>query len=123
MTSPKEHTKQIAESISALSPKEIYAEINSRPLYQQKDAGKYYIGLKVKWPLYLTSINMLGEKTAWLFMGTQLVGGYSINCFVEISRYPQLRLDKGNSVIWVSGEIENVDKMLINLTNVSLEFE
>ena len=120
--SSESKTKRIAENKFSLLPKEIFEEINSRPVYQQKDARKYYIGSKVKWPLYLSSIHMLDEKTAWVFMRTQ--GGFdTISCFVEISRYPQLKRVKGNSVIWVSGEIETVGKLSINLCNVSLDFE
>jgi hypothetical protein len=62
--SPESKTKQIAENKFALSPKEIFEDIDSRPVFQQKDAWKYYIGLKVKWRLCLISISMLDEKNS-----------------------------------------------------------
>jgi len=117
-------TKQIAEKEFDPSPEEIYKDIESRPLFQQKDAMEYYIGLKVKWQLCLSSISMLDEETARVSMGTGTLSSIvNISCFVEISHYPQLKVAKQGLVIWVSGEISSIDQLGIVLSNVSLEFE
>jgi hypothetical protein len=58
-------------------------------------------------------------------MSAEGIIGRKISCSVDISRYPQLKVAKQGSVIWVSGEINNYLDMLgsIELSNVSLEFE
>lgn len=111
------------ENIFSLSPKEIFEEIDSRPVFQRKDARKHYVGLKVKWRLHLSSVTKWNEKTVEVHMYDMQVLSPSISCVVEISRYPQLKVAKENSVIWVSGEISQIHELGIHLSNVSLEFE
>ena len=125
--SPESKTKQIDEKqFFALTPKEILENIKSRPVFQQEDARKYYIGLKVKWRLYLFSVDKdkKDEKTAQVCVTTKELSGSLIFCSVEVSRYPQLKLAKRNAIILVSGEISEVDRgNNIFLSSASLEFE
>lgn len=119
---PKSKTKKVDENKLNISPGEIYADIESRPLFQQNDARRYYIGLKVKWRLNLSSVSILDEKTARLFL-LQKETHRMICSDIKISRYPQLKVARNGLVIWVSGKISNVDVLGIDLSDVSLEFE
>ena len=67
---------------------------------------------------------MRDDKTARVGLNTQEKFIPRIWCYVDISHYPQLRVAKSDSVIWISGEIESFDGLTdINLSNVTLEFE
>jgi hypothetical protein len=121
--SPSPKTKEVAEKKLNMSPEEIFAEIESRPLFQQEDARKYYAGLKVKWQLHLSSISMLDEKRARIYMFPTDTIGKVVLCSIEMSHYPQLKVVRTNAVVWVSGEIARIDELSISLSNTSLEFE
>jgi len=107
----------------SLSPKEICEEIRSRPVFQQEDAAKYYTGLMVRWRLRLKLVSKPDEKTVGVLMRTDESLEEQILFTVEISKYPQLKFAKKDTLIWVSGEIKKIDPPMIHLSNVSLVFE
>ncbi len=111
------------ESKFSRSPKEICEDIRSRPVFQQEDTAKYYTGLMVRWSLRLKLVSKLDEKTVRVLMRTDEFLEEQILFTVEISKYPQIKFAKENTLIWVSGEIKKIEPPLIHLSNVSLVFE
>ena len=90
------------------TPKEVADEINSTPLFQQKDAEKNYIGIKVRWDVSLSLVHSGSNNNVEL---TCEFKGYSrfVNIKTNLEKYPKIKILKRGQKITVYGEIIKID--------------
>ena len=122
------------ENKLSVSLKEICKDIDSRPLAQQAETAKQYIGIMVKrecLKVLEVEINPGDDSIYNLDLtfpdqSTSLNRKRIIRCSVSKDQYPRLRIAREGIELYVSGEIEwfwRVDESYIALSNVTLEFE
>ena len=130
---PESKTEQITENKLNFSLKAICEDIDSRPLAQQAEAEKQYLGMKIKREcLKVLEINSLDEDrynlTLTLPDRPNLPSSkWMILCDVSKDKYPELRVAKGGVVFYLNGEIKEMFRIRlvphITLSDVTLEFE
>lgn len=119
------------ENKLSVSLKEICKDINSRPLLQQEETAKRYIGINIQEEhLKLFDIHEYPEDgTFGLTMilphesDESYLTGRKIFCTVERDKHPQLNAAKRGLEFYVSGQIEDAGSTYIKLSDVSLKFD
>ena len=105
------HTSSLEKDNSGYSihptPKEIADEIDSLPPYQQVEAEKNYIGLKVKWDVSLSLVHHRDDNEVILSCTTK---GYSryVKFKSSLEKYPEIKIAKEGQKITVYGAIERI---------------
>jgi hypothetical protein len=130
---PREHSvesnKVSEEDKVQISLSKIVQDIDSRPLLQQDETAKQYIGLEIQNEsiLLIDVIESARMVRLMMVLPEQVqegrVGGRYISCTVQRDKYPQLVAAKRGAKFRVSGEITGIDPVYIHLSNVSLSFE
>lgn len=136
-TSDKKSRSSDNKNTLIVSLKRICEDIDSRPLAQQKETAKKYVGTKIKkdcFRVHGVEINP-GDSTIY---NLELVfpdeasfpnSGWLILCNVSKDRYPQLLFAQEGMEVYVSGEIQTTFKRVgdpykcVVLSNLTLEFE
>ena len=112
----------------AVSPREIYEEIRSRPPLQRPDTIKNYIGNRVDWLLEFSSAKeekdgrvSVSLRTSY---GSPPVFPVGVSGEVNLSDYPWLKITQEGDEVWVRGTIRAVDTLgLIELDAMELELK
>lgn len=104
-------------------PQAISQEIKMRPPYQREDAGRYYVGLRVRWRLSLSSVRKGTEGVAEFQFTPPGRREPQVKCAVPMASYPELKIATEGSELWVSGRIAGVTLSTIRLSDVLLEFD
>jgi hypothetical protein len=110
---------------------DIYADIESRPLVQQKATASWYIGMRVEGErVSLEDLTEDAKNDAFVLTllpsgGTQVTSlpRPVIRCHVCRGLYPELNSAKKNLVLTVYGTIENVDHGRFDLSDVILHLD
>jgi hypothetical protein len=120
-----------AENKLPISLTEICKDIDSRPLVQQEETAKRYIGVNVRRE-HLKLLNISEDTTERTFtLALTLPGqtdvsyltGRQIHCKVGREQYPELNGAQRGADLYVSGRIELTGQGYIHLADVSIEFE
>ncbi len=123
------------ENKLSVSLKEICKDIDSRPLAQQSETEKQYLGLRIKRePLKVLDVEINpGDESIYNLIltfpdqPTFPNSKWRILCTVSKDQYPQLRIAREGMEFYVSAEIEMMFRKdtvpYIDLSNVTLEFE
>lgn len=107
------------------SPEEIFEDIESRPPFQRKEIEKYFQDLKVKrWAVTISLVFESHDGKCQIHLRPRS-NGKIVSCFVDIHRYPEVKIVDEKTRLWVSGRIKSVDweSGEIALSDASLEFE
>jgi hypothetical protein len=112
-----------------LSLKKICEDIESRPLVQQEETAKHYVGIQVKeQELELFDIYPKNNKfgLSMIIPGqpdVTFLKGIRIYFSVDRNQYPELNAAKKGLQLYVTGKIEEATSLSIQLSDVSLKFE
>jgi hypothetical protein len=111
-------------NLSKLSPLEIHREVNSRPLYQQDDAGKNYIGNKITWKLSLADIRKYKEllTVSGAEIDSKKMEVAVVTCEVKEKQYPRLQTLNKNDIFYITGSIASVTAYGIEVKDCILSF-
>lgn len=106
-------------------PIEIIEDVDGAPPYQQRERGKHYSGIKVKWlsffdTIYKSQYNQNGETRVTL-VANKTLRYPRIDCIIDIEEYPELKTIHQGAKIIISGKIDNVSYHDIFLINVKLK--
>src|SRR5207237_9214935 len=97
----------------------IIKEIDSRPPFQQEEAGQHYLGLNVKWKVTFHSARKVSDTVTFLMLLDR--GSYPwIYCDVFISDYPAIKTAQQGSKLFVTAAIARIEGNTITLTNVKM---
>jgi len=122
----------MSEAITPLrSLKEICQDIASRPLVQQKEPAKRYIGIEIQREhLRLFHVTEDVDKGAFTLtltlpgqMDVSYLTGRKMYCTVKRDKYPQLNAAKKGDSLYVSGRIEDAGESYIHLSDASVSFD
>ncbi len=102
------------------NPSEIINSIKNRPPYQQKDATKYYIGLRVHWNGKLSSAYPENKGKISIFLISDEWQNVFVNFEVRESDYPEIKTMHKNTAIELEGTILEVGFDNIKLENVKI---
>lgn len=111
-----------SKKISLLSIEDIEETIEKFPPAQRDDARNNFKGIKVEWDLYLFNARKERNNIIRLTLGTEKRGFPFVICNVSLKEYPELAVLPKDTKIKIRGEIEKVDGLDIELTNVELFF-
>lgn len=101
-------------------PEEIVAEINSRPLLQQDESARHYVGQRFRWRVTLSSAFIKSPGLIALMLKDR--GRYPwVYCDVTTESYPWLQTAKTGVELYVIGAIAEVRGSAVYLKDVSLE--
>ena len=115
-----------AKEVSPLSYSEIQKAIDKAPPLQRDYVGSKFKGIKVEWDTFFASASNKGNNMVRLLLRVNdskaryMVG--LVRCEVSLDKYPELNILSAETKIKIQGEIEAVDRMGIDLTNVKLFF-
>jgi len=116
----KKKTKNKSEVFNLL-PDEIIKEMDKIPPLQRDKLKESYNGLRVEWKTKFLIANLSKNGNVHLMLLDR--GNYPwICCDVKINDYPELKVVKEGAVIWISGEIIEVDGNKITVKPSSLRF-
>ena len=114
----------ISEYRLSPSPGEITNSIKKLSPFQQQEACNNYTGVKVQWYVKLSGIKPLGDflpgEPSFYLLSHDVKDGIGVNCQIDVSEYPELKIIPHAHKMWIAGTIKNVDTMWINLTDVRL---
>ncbi len=102
------------------NPSEIISSIKNRPPYQQQDARKYYIGLKVNWKGKLSNAHPEDKKRISVFLRSDEWRNVFVRFSVKQTDYPELKSMDENTEIKIQGTILDVGLSEITLENVKI---
>jgi hypothetical protein len=85
-------------------PSDIKKVIRDAPSLRQSARAQEFVGLKVQWRTTLGSAEEKDDGTVRLYLSEGDFGP-SVWCEVPADRYPDLRLAREGTTIWVAGEI------------------
>ena len=89
-------------------PSKIRREIHKCPPYQREAKLKSYLGLPLQWKTELEAIHDQSEGVIRLMMLDR--GNYPwVYCSANISEYPELKVIKKGTRMWVAGKLEGID--------------
>lgn len=119
------------ENKLSVTLKEICRDIDSRPLLQQEETAKRYIGINIQEEhLKLFDIHEYPEDGTFdLTMilphesDESYLTGRKIFCTIERDKHPQLNAAKKGLEFYVSGQIKDAGSTYIELSDVSLKFD
>ncbi len=119
------------ENKLGVSLKEICKDIDSRPLAQQSDTAKQYVGIRIQEErLKLLDISKIPEGDIYLLSmvfpdqsDTSYSTGRRIICDIPKEQHPELNLAKQGVEIYISGQIKEAGAKYIELSDVSLKFD
>lgn len=96
-------------------PINIMKQIQSAPLYQQKEIANHYIGLKIKW--ILTLFHIYKHETNIISVSMEFnVGQYpDINFIVDIEKYPILKTANAGKMFEITGKIIACETLHISI--------
>jgi len=106
------------------SPQEIASDVGNHPPLQQGDMAKHYCGLLVHWKVMVNTIKP--QPNNFALMLCYVEDPRVAVCFtVSLEQFPQIRIAKHDSKVWVSGEIESYTPFseIVYLKDVSLNFD
>jgi hypothetical protein len=114
--------KPETKDYSSPSALEIVEDIKSRPLYQQHEAERHYVGLKVRWRLNVVSVRQQAETGAMARLLCNVDGSYPWITATDISftKHPELKILRADAELWISGTIERVEGHDICLSNAEI---
>jgi hypothetical protein len=104
------------------SIKEIVADIDSHPPFQQDTIRNSYIGVKMQWYVSFSNMKAHQDSTYFLLLSDKdsLTG---VACIVDIMDYPELKRMPSGQKLWVAGKIHHIEPMYIELVDAQLSFE
>ena len=112
------------------TPKEIKEAIDAVAPYARPGVTKNYLGIKVRWPVIFHNIReqvrghcVFMSCAAHTEQGPFL--GVVVVCYVDLKKYPQLRVAREKQRLWVAGEISEIVHLgfYIELSNAHIKFE
>ncbi len=117
----KKNRTESKSEVFNLLPKKIIKEIDKIPPLQRDKLKESYKGLRVEWKTKFYSANLNKNGNVSLMLLDR--GDFPlILCDVNINDYPELNVVKEGAVIWISGEIIDVDVVSITVKPSSLRF-
>jgi hypothetical protein len=117
----KRHNKKRTSDSLSLLPKTIVKEVDSYPPLQRNQIEDSYKGIKVEWKTKFQEAHLRNDGTTHLMLLDR--GSYPwVYCDVRVSDYPELKVIKEGTIIWVSGEIIKVVGNTITVKPTKLRF-
>jgi len=103
-----------------ITPKTILDDIKSAPPLRRDTVAENYTGIKVAWDAYVVGGYPRGDREYFIFLGWKEDKSTVICCYVDVTKYPELKVIKEQQLVNVQGEIESIrqigDVMLKNCT-------
>lgn len=105
---------------SAPLPKQITAEIASRPPLQRDEAAAHYVGQRFKWRVTLNAAKKIVPGRIQLILSSD--GAYPwVYCVVPEAKYLWLQTAKEGTEFYITGDISEVGGGTISLTDAIVE--
>jgi hypothetical protein len=120
-----EHIPIRQRKASHPTPVEIHDAVKKSPPFQQDECWSHFIGLKVEWPVEYYNVRHQGSRTDYCvnLIFRENHQQMTVRCTVNIDDYPILKIVGRNHLVWIRGEIELLDDVIIMLRDATLEFE
>ena len=125
----RDHTLAVSEARSVpvravrIAPVDfasITATIDATPPLQRDDIAKRYVGLTIRWSMFLWSASKAQGGTVRLTLDFGPGNEGLIHCDVPLDDYRELNIFERGHPITVIGEIETVERSFVRLKNVQL---
>jgi len=111
------------------SPTEILTQLRSLPAFQQKEARKAYVGIKVDWRVSFSSMTEVSPFDGHQSGSTHRVYLYPpeghvpfVTVDVDIEQIPRLKVTHDETPMNVTGIISSVEPLHIELKDAKLSF-
>ncbi|MDZ7641682.1 MAG: hypothetical protein U5J62_06650 [Desulfurivibrio sp.] len=89
-------------------PSKIRREISKCPPFQREAKRSSYLGIHFQWRTRLEAIHGQPEGTIQLMMLDR--GNYPwVYCSVNISEFPELKVAKKGTRLWIAGKLKGID--------------
>jgi len=106
------------------TPKDIISSVSGLPMLNRKPQLESFLGLNVKWNLYIRSVNYdYKDPQSVNISMVQEDPFVTIYCSVPLAGYPELKMIRDKTKAEVYGTISEVRPFEIVLKNVSLHIE
>ena len=91
-----------------MTPSELVHAIDDVPPYQREEVAKHYVGLLVRWKGELRSASPSKGKKIALLLSRQQMGSVIVECSVNESDYPSLKVMKEGTLVVIQGKIARI---------------
>lgn len=114
------------------TPTEIGKQLLALPVFQRKAATSSYLGLKVRWRVKLSALDQISPYQRKAASSTDPThdltavdeGWKTVRMYVDIERFPRLKISHEGTAMEISGTIEYVsDAGGVRLRDVDISFE
>jgi hypothetical protein len=105
---------------------EIGAQLDETPMLQYSEVKRHFEGLKVEWDCRLTEATNTRDDRARLFLRhieDKNAAGLAVICEIDPAQYPGIGLLRRGHKIRVSGDIDKIEKLYMEMRNVTLSFD